>query len=158
MRDLATLRTPATPFLILGLLLAGTGCGPKGDGGDDGGSDGGGGPDFGEARLASLTEVCQGVAGLTGQSILDDRLEARAWRMVNGGAVGPLQILAVTHLSALGGTYAPDPAIFLPGDHTLTFSVVGPTGGQGGVGISDEQAVNLEAAVFLGRFAVGVWP
>ncbi len=94
----------------------------------------------------------------TADGLFDEQVDAKAWLMINGGAIAPLQILAVTRLSGLSGTYEPDPAVFIPGDHTLAFSVIGPTGAQGGVGISDELPENLEAAVFLGRFAVGLWP
>lgn len=39
--------------------------------GCSGGGGGGGSPDFGQYALASLTEPCEGVAGLTGQAVLE---------------------------------------------------------------------------------------
>ncbi|MBI3204978.1 MAG: hypothetical protein HYZ29_25805 [Myxococcales bacterium] len=53
-------------LLVLGLA----GC-SGGGGGDGGGST----PSFGGKKLASLTEPCQGITGLTGQAVLDQKTE-----------------------------------------------------------------------------------
>lgn len=55
------------------VLLGVVGCS---GGGDDGG--GGGGtatPSFGGKELASLSDTCEGIAGLTGQAVLDQKTE-----------------------------------------------------------------------------------
>ena len=50
------------PIVLAALVVASAAC--------SGGGGGGGSPDFGQYELASLSEDCEGVAGLNGQAIL----------------------------------------------------------------------------------------
>jgi hypothetical protein len=73
---------------IVVAALGATGCGSSDDNGGAAG-----GPDYGERTLASLDETCEGVAGLTGQAILDQKADAvsttLAYVTATGGFVDP---------------------------------------------------------------------
>ncbi len=205
------------PLLALPVLIA---CGSSDDAASDGGK-------FGGHQLASLSDPCEGMAGLTGQSILDQRVDAqdstlayitasgqpvdptdvsvtiawpdapaatcyppfesqshqvadrrvaiagltlgfstadgkfsetlpaKAWLMVNSGAVGPMQILAATTRPELKGTWQPFPeyATF----STMLFALV-PSLQSGVVAASAQPVDELQAGVIQGSLAVATFP
>lgn len=78
---------------VVVLALAAAGCGSSDS--KDGGSPGGG-ANFGQSVLPSLDESCEGVAGLTGQAILDQRADSfsatLSYVTASGGKIDPTSL------------------------------------------------------------------
>lgn len=94
------------PECLVAMALLSSACG----GGDDG--DGGSTPSFGGHDLASLSETCEGVAGLSGQAVLDQKVEQGSSTLgyvtASGDKVSPTELtLALTWPTAPVATCYP---------------------------------------------------